>query len=158
MTTNALSQLREQIEAVRREAFADGYAAAMRLVKDFASRPPETAIPPGSAPRPRPPRPLSRRRSARPITGAAAGKAEPRPRRGTNARLVEAVLQSIAPRAVRPSEIRDVLRQEQGIALAFTSIRHALGQLKARSAVEQIAANKTWRYLSESSANDGIIG
>ena len=44
--------------------------------------------------------------------------------------MIEAVLQSIAPRAARPTEIRNLLRREQGVALAFTSIRHALGQLQ----------------------------
>lgn len=105
-----------------------------------------------------PPSPPSRRRSARATAGGATAKLEQRPRRGTNARLVEAVLQSIAPRAARPTEIRDALRQEKGIALAFTSIRHALGQLQARCAVEQVAHDKTWRYLSQSSADDGTVG
>src|SRR5271163_4428822 len=53
----------------------------------------------------------------------------------------------IAPRAARSTEIRDVLRQGRGVALASTSIRHALGQLEARHAAEQVAHSKTWRYL-----------
>jgi hypothetical protein len=75
-----------------------------------------------------------------------------RPPHGTNARMVAAVLQSIAPRAARPSEIRHILLCEQGVALAFTSIRHALGQLTARHAVERVAESRTWRHLPANGA------
>jgi hypothetical protein len=60
--------------------------------------------------------------------------------------LVEEVLKSNAPRALRPAEIRSAIQRDKGVAMAFTSIRHALGQLEARNAVEQIADSKTWRY------------
>jgi hypothetical protein len=55
-------------------------------------------------------------------------------------------LQSIAPRAVRPTEIRNVLRRDRGVALAFTSIRHALGQLAQRNEATVAGDGKTWRY------------
>ena len=32
--------------------------------------------------------------------------------------------------------------------MAFTSIRHALGQLEARNAAEQVGNTKTWRHRS----------
>jgi hypothetical protein len=35
--------------------------------------------------------------------------------------------------------------------MAFTSIRHALGQLAARNEVQPSADGKTWRYLGASS-------
>jgi len=161
MAKSALTQLQEQIEAVRREAFAAGYAAAMQSIRDVASRPvpgtapvatrapgrprsaaparatPARATPPG---RQRPPRAAARapQRASR-----APGK---RPQRGTNARLVEEVLQSNAPRALRPAEIRSALQRDKGMAMAFTSIRHALGQLEGRHTAEQVADSKTWRY------------
>jgi hypothetical protein len=81
-----------------------------------------------------------------------------RPRRGTNLRLVESVLQSMAPRAVHPTGIRDVLRREQGVGLAFTSIRHALDQLGARRAAEQVAHSKTRRYLPQQGTTDRNTG
>jgi len=74
------------------------------------------------------------------------------PRRGTNARLVEEVLQSSAPRALRPAEIRSALQRDKGTAMAFTSIRHALGQLEERHTAEQVADSKTWRYRGAASA------
>jgi hypothetical protein len=71
-----------------------------------------------------------------------------RPQRGTNAKLIEEVLQAIAPRSARPTEIRDALKREKGVDMAFTSIRHALGQLEARHAVEQVANSKNWRFVA----------
>jgi hypothetical protein len=135
----ALEQLQRQIEAIRREAYAEGYAAAMRQVHDFAARPPDGSAASRSAP-------LARSERSR-----EAADDRPRGRRpphGTNARMIAAVLEGIAPRAARPSEIRHLLWREQGVALAFTSIRHALGQLTARHAVEQVAGSKTWRHLA----------
>jgi len=64
--------------------------------------------------------------------------------RGSNARFVEEVLRARAPQAVRPAEIRAALQRDKGVSLAFTSIRHALGQLEARKAVEQ-DGNGGWR-------------
>lgn len=141
MTTSAVTRLHDNIDAVRREAFADGFASAMRLVREFASQPPA-----GDA--------VEETVSVAAVLPAA-GAALPRrrPRRGTNARLIEALLQSIAPRAARPTEIRNVLRQQMGVAIAFTSIRHALGQLAARRVAEQVAHSKSWRYLSEGAAS-----
>jgi hypothetical protein len=142
MTNVALMQLQQQIEAMRREAFAEGYAAAMQRVGDFAARPQSaplaaTAARSGASDDAAPGTP-GRQRRTRP--------------HGTNAQLVAAVLESIAPRAAPPSEIRRLLLREQGVALAFTSIRHALGQLGARGAAEQIAASRTWRHASAGTA------
>src|SRR3954447_25722359 len=152
MAQTAVSQLQEQIEAIRREAFAAGFEAAMQSVRQFAS----SETPDG---RPRSTEPV-RRRSA-PRTRAPGSPQQPdstanapprraatagRPQRGTNARLVEEVLQSNAPRALRPAEIRGTIQREKGVAIAFTSIRHALGQLESRRIVEQVADSNTWRY------------
>jgi hypothetical protein len=164
MAQTALTQLQQQIEAVRREAFAAGYAAAMQAIREFTSKPAAGAETP-SAPAQR------RGRARRAATAAAAAAAQPstqrqtrpartarrggqrggrasgrRPQRGTNARLVEEVLQSMAPRAVRPAEIRAALQRDKGVAMAFTSIRHALGQLEARQTAEQVGNSKTWRH------------
>ena len=39
MAKTAMSQLEDQVELIRREAFAAGYAAAMQAVHGIASRP-----------------------------------------------------------------------------------------------------------------------
>lgn len=167
MAKTALNTLQDQIEAVRREAFAAGYAAAMQAVRELAAKAAPGAETGGAAPQRgrrravgRPSaaapsaagasdRPAARRgRQPRVANAPARGRraATQRPQRGTNARLVEEVLQSAAPRALRPAEIRTTIQRDKGVAIAFTSIRHALGQLEQRRVAEQIADSKTWRY------------
>jgi hypothetical protein len=163
MKTTAVNQLQEQIDAIRREAFAQGYAAAMQAVRDLAAKPVPGAAPPAAAPgggrRRAPlqapaPEPKARRGQRAPTAAGRRGRqAAPRPQRGTNARFVEEVLQASAPRALRPAEIRSAIQRNKGVAMAFTSIRHALGQLEARHAAEQVADSKTWRYTATASAN-----
>ncbi len=139
MTKTPLIRLQDEVNAVRREAFAEGYAAAMRLIREFAAQQPlAIVVAEGGPPPVESTLPTNQERLQ-----------DRRPRRGTNAKLIESVLQSIAPRAARPTEIRNVLRRERGVALAFTSIRHALGQLEARRVAEHVAHSKTWRYLGD---------
>jgi hypothetical protein len=164
--TTAVNQLQDQIEAIRREAYAQGYAAAMQAIREYAARPASAAQPAATARgaprrtgrRGRPATTASAAPSAAPSTTRGRRRASPerparagrggraaRPQRGTNARLIQEVLQAMAPRAARPTEIRDALRKDKGVSMAFTSIRHALGQLEARKTVEQVADSKTWR-------------
>jgi hypothetical protein len=157
MSKTALIQLQEQVEAIRREAFAQGYAAAMKEVGEFATRPGGTVEKAAAGKRPRRPvaakaAPVRKPRAAQTAAKTARAAASGRPQRGTNARLVAEVLQAIAPRAARPAEIRNTLRRDKGVAMAFTSIRHALGQLEGRHAVEQVADGKMWRHLTGESA------
>ena len=163
MARTAINELQDQIEAVRREAFAAGYAAAMQAIRELAARPAPSAQTAATAATPRRRgRPGRRAQAAAPVAppagqrrrrrAAAAAPRAPRaggrrPQRGTNARMVEEILQAAAPRPVRPAEIRKAL-QDKGVAMAFTSIRHALGQLESRNSAEQIADSKTWRYRS----------
>ena len=151
MAKTAISELRQQIAEVRREAFAAGYAAAMQAIRELASR--SAPVAESSAPRRRrdrgrvaPAMTPSRQRGAR-TTGDAARRrsATRRPRRGANAQMIEEILQSAVPRALRPADIRKAL-QEKGLEVAFTSIRHALSQLETRDAAEQVGNSRTWRY------------
>ena len=159
MAKTALSQLQDQIEAIRREAFEAGFAAAMQAVRDFAGRP---AAAPSQAREPRsrataaakPAEDPTRRRGRRADTKAAPAVSRRsttrRPQRGTNAQLIAEVLKAMPSRTARPAEIRKVLEGEKGIAMAFTSIRHALGQLAARNEVAASEDGKTWRYVGSS--------
>ena len=154
MAKSATTQLNEQIEAIRREAYATGYAAAMQAVRGATLKPVAGVLVPrgGRATGHRKGVPAAtaqpvRLPRGRPRKGVPATPQVQRPSRGSNARLVEEMLQSIAPRAARPSEIRSTLQREKGVALPFTSIRHALGQLATRGVVKQVADSKTWRHL-----------
>ena len=175
--STALNQLQDQIDAIRREAYAAGYAAAMQSIRDFVSkqdsdgdaapaqpapgrqagrrrgRPPAAAAP--AAPIAAPVRRRQRRTAvaAKPAARGARGSGA-RPSRGNNARMIEEILQASAPRALRPAEIRTALQREKGVAMAFTSIRHALGQLEGRRAAEQVGDSKTWRFTGGASGSN----
>jgi hypothetical protein len=159
MAKTALTQLQDQIEAIRKEAYAAGYAAAMQAIREFAGRPAvgtRAAAPARTPGRTRvraaaaaPARPAARTRRRVAAKPAAAGR---RPQRGTNARLIAEVLKAMPSGTARPAEIRSALQRDKGVQMAFTSIRHALGQLATRHEVEAIADGKSWRYLGSSPA------
>jgi hypothetical protein len=155
MPKAGMTELQQHIEAVRREAYAAGYAAAMQVVLDAASRPAPkagtTAAARGrrrqgrvsqAAPAAKPTRPRRTR-----TTATTRPSANGRAQRGTNALIIEEILKATAPSAVRPGEIRKAL-QDNGVAISFPSIHHALRQLEARNAAEQVGDSKSWRHRS----------
>jgi hypothetical protein len=180
MARSALTQLQDQLEAIRREAYAAGYAAAMQVIQEAVSGGPaapaalprrraaaaKRATPAEAAPvaepaaAAKPARAARQARAAKPARAAkaparrgrpakaSAPKTGSRPRRGNNATMIEEILTAIAPGAARPAEIRTALQRDKGAAVAFTSIRHALGQLAAREVVEEVGDSKTWRIKS----------
>jgi len=153
MAMSAIGELQQQIEEVRREAFAAGYAAAMQAVRELTSRP---APGPGVNAAPQRRRAAGGKRTAgapnrgrrtRGSQGAAGQRRSPAAgtQRGTNAQAIGEILQSAAPQALRQSEIRKAL-VDKGIEISFTSLRHALGQLEGRNAAEQVGESRTWRH------------
>jgi hypothetical protein len=170
------TDLQQQIEAVRREAFAAGYAAAMEAVRELASRSAPQAGGTAAAPdrrgpgrgrgRTKQPQPAtakptrfrrtstrartsrSTRTAGRPAATRTRRLAGRRSQRGTNALLIEEILKSAAPNALRPAEIRRAL-QDKGVAIPFASIQHALGQLERRNAAEQVGDSTNWRATGE---------
>jgi hypothetical protein len=153
MAKTALTQLQDQIEAIRREAYDAGYAAAMQAIRDFVAHPSAAAAPPSRTrapakpPRAAKPAPATKAPQRRRRGPAKAAAAASRPQRGTNARLIAEVLKAMPLGVARPAEIRSALQRDKGVQMAFTSIRHALGQLASRREVEASADGKTWRYL-----------
>jgi hypothetical protein len=156
MAKTAVSELRQQIEEVRREAFAAGYAAAMHAVRELASRPGPN---PGSnavsrragsgqtrstTMRAKSTAAQQRRAGSKGATTRRRRSAVGRPERGANAQRVQEILKASAPRALRIAEIRKSL-QEKGTEISFTSLRHALSQLETRNAAEQVGNSRTWR-------------
>jgi hypothetical protein len=148
-------ELQQQIEEVRREAYAAGYRAAMQVISEVTSRAAPksgtTAAAPGrrrqgrvrkAAPAAKPTR--SRRARATGATTTTRPSANGRAQRGTNALIIEEILKTMAPSGVRPAEIRKAL-QDNGVAISFASIRNALRQLEARNAAEQVGDSKSWR-------------
>jgi hypothetical protein len=142
MANGALMELQQHIEAIRHEAFEAGYAAAMEAVRELASR--SAPLPDGGAAASRRGQ-RGRSRGRRTAAASRTRSLRRRPERGANARMIEEILRAAAPRALPPAAIRKAL-QEKGVALAFTSIRHALGQLEVRKAARQVGNSRTWRY------------
>jgi hypothetical protein len=151
MAKTAMTELQQQIEEVRCEAFAAGYVAAMQAIRELASRPPPASAAAGAQRRraaagKRTATARSRRREVPAGSGARRRKARAtRSPRGTNAERVAEILQAAAPRALRAAEIRKSLL-EKGLELSFTSVQHALDQLEARNAAEQVGDSRTWRH------------
>jgi hypothetical protein len=161
MAKTALTELQQQIEEVRREAFAAGYAAAMQAVRELASRPVADDGSAGSRRRSgakrrpaatTPSATVARQRRAGASKGTSKSRRSTvgRPERGANAQRVEEILKSAVPRALRMAEIRKALH-EKGTEISFTSVRHALSQLEARNAAEQVETSKTWRHCGGAS-------
>lgn len=151
MAKTAMTHLQEQIEAIRREAYEAGYAAALRAIREFTTRPAAAAT---AAARGRPraqaaPAKPAARRGRRPAANAPATRK--RPQRGSNARLIAEVLKGMPSGMAKPAEIRKALQEDKGVAMAFTSIRHALGQLATRNEVTASEDGKIWRYLGGAS-------
>lgn len=118
--------------AVYREAYEAGYAAALQAIREFATRPAAAAA--TDAPR-------QQRRV----------QAEPAPRqirRGDNARhIAEAMM--ILPNHTGPAAAIKKALAEKGYVIAYTSIRHGLNQLADRHEVTASEDGKTWRYVGE---------
>jgi hypothetical protein len=148
MADAALMELQQQMEAIRREAYEAGYAAAMEAVRELASRSAPADGGAAASRRVRRGRGRGRtipRQGRRTVAASRTRSRRRYPQRGANARMIEEILKDAAPRAMPPAEIRKAL-QEKGVAVAFTSIRHALGQLEARKAARQVGNSRTWRH------------
>ena len=156
MAKAAMTELQQQIEGVRREAYAAGYATAMQVISDAASstasKAATAAAAPGrrgrgrvrqAAPAAKPTR--SRRTRTTGVPARTRPSANGRAQRGNNALIIEEILKAMAPSPVRPAEIRKAL-QDNGVAISFPSIHHALRQLEARNAAEQVGDSKSWRH------------
>jgi len=147
-----MSQLEDQIGAIRQEAYAAGYAAAMQAIREFAGGSSGAT----AAPRKQPSKPTV---AAKPRPGRAVAKASKvssspqrtRAQRGANTVLIAEVLKGL-PRSSRAADIRKALQRDKGVSIAFTSIRHALEQLAQRGEVEASADRKTWGYVGTTSS------
>jgi hypothetical protein len=148
-------QLGEQLEAIRKEAYAAGDAAAMEAIRQFAGSPSTAA--PAAAKRQR--KSVSAVKSQRLRSATTAPKApsttaskqrskaqRAQPTRGANAQLIAEVLKGTDGPS-RAADIRKALQRDKGVSIAFTSIRHALNQLAERGEVKASADQKEWHYV-----------
>jgi hypothetical protein len=152
MPQTAAADLQARIDKIRHEAFAAGYAAAMKAVQALTSRPAQASVSATVTLKSGGRRRRARSASANKANGARRTRAPkvsrgsaPKSQRGTNALRVEEILKAMSPRAVRPATIRKAL-QEKGMTISFPSLRHALQQLTARKAARQVGNSRSWRY------------
>jgi hypothetical protein len=61
--------------------------------------------------------------------------------------LISEILRNAGSDYVRPAVIRTELQAQKNTSMAFTSIRHSLGQLEAQGEVERSTDGKSWRYI-----------
>jgi hypothetical protein len=137
MAKNAITELQDQIEIIRQEAYNEGYAAAMQAVLNFAKQPAQVSI--SKAPVKAP-----ARKAAKTAAPKTPSPTQARASRGNNAALTFDALKGLPDHAGRAADIRKALSATE-VDLAFTSIRHALGQLQARGQVTVAEDGKTWR-------------
>ena len=152
-SNSAVTQLQDQIETIRRDAYNEGYSAALQAVLNFAKQPiaePQTRSAttrksPAKAPARRQVAAVPAAPQAASPKGETASRA-PRQmgRRGENAPLIEAALKSLPNHTGRAGDIRKAIKEQHETELAFTSIRNALGQLQKDSKVTLAKDGKTW--------------
>jgi hypothetical protein len=145
---NAVAQLQDHIEAIRQQAYQEGYEAALQAVRDFAAGSTGTAAKSKTATAPQ-----TRTAKATADPANPAGRKVPAPTRrrtgrGDNARHIAEVMANLPDWAGKAADVRKALA-DKGIDLPFTSIRHALGQLQARGDVSLADDGKTWSYTAE---------
>ena len=169
MAKTAVIGLTDHIESIRREAYNEGYAAAMRAVVEFSTS--RTAKPKATV----------TKATARKAAGskAAAGKADAtkataaksttattaapkrqrraqakpaprRTRRGDNARRIAQAMMTLPDHSGPAAAIKRALAGK-GHDIPYTSIRHGLGQLQARGEASVGADGKTWSYTAPAS-------
>src|SRR5215472_14278113 len=139
-----MTQLAQQIEAIRKDAYEAGYAAAMQAVRQFTGS--STAAAPAVARTRRAAVKPQAPRSAKAASKLRANARASEPKRGNNAVLIAEVLKGMQG-PTRAADIRQALQRDKQVSIAFTSIRHALNQLAQRGEVKASADHKTWRYV-----------
>jgi len=145
----AVTELTDHIESIRREAYNEGYAAAMRAVVEFSTSGP--ANPKATA---------ARATSAKSTVATTAAprrqrrvQAKPTPRqirRGDNARHITEAMMTLPNHTGPAAAIKKALAKK-GHDIPYTSIRHGLGQLQARGEASVAADGKTWSYTAPAS-------
>jgi hypothetical protein len=149
---SAVTELNDQIEAIRQEAYNEGYAAAMRAVVEFSAS--GTAKPKASIAKAT----LTKTTSAKPITATTAAhgrrrrtQAKPaarQTRRGENARRIAEAMMTLPDHTGPAASIKKALAGK-GHDIPYTSIRHGLGQLQARGEASLAADGRTWSYAAQ---------
>jgi DNA-binding protein HU-beta len=173
MAKTAVIGLTDHVESIRREAYNEGYAAAMRAVAEFSTsrtaKPTVTKATASKAIATKATKSIATKATKATAIKAAAAKsttattaapkrksrtqAKPAPRRtrrGDNARRIAQAMMALPDHSGPAAAIKKTLA-EKGHDLPYTSIRHGLGQLQARGEASVAADGKTWSYTAPAS-------
>jgi hypothetical protein len=153
---SAVTELTDRIEAIREEAYNEGYAAAMRAVVEFSmsgNAKPKATVPSVAAAKSaggtpivavRPHALTGRTRTTR----AQAKPASRHARRGENARYIAEAMMVLPDHTGPAAAIKKALAAK-GHDIPYTSIRHGLGQLQARGEASLADDGRTWSYAAQ---------
>ena len=137
---DALADLNEMIERIRREADAAGYARAWTEIRDVAATMAGTALDQHqSAPKP----------TQALMVSSASENSTPVPRasRGENRKYVREAM-SESSRALNATEIQLEITKTTDRQIAYSSVKQALGQLEAEQVVFR-GDDHRWRFREQ---------
>jgi hypothetical protein len=143
MAEEAIKVLQQAIDEARREGFAEGFSAAMRMVQELAT----TAAPAADSDRSSE---ETQRSGRKPRTPKARGSLSdvaysPRIPGDVTDKLIEEAYRFIAPRSAGPTEIQHIVKQNDGTALPETSVRRGIDRLVVQNKLHQ-TGSRTWSY------------
>jgi hypothetical protein len=152
MAKSAITQLQDQIEIIRQDAYNEGYAAAMQAVLNLAKQPTfggrsRKAAQPAQVSTSKAPARAPVKAPARKAAPETPAPTQTRASRGNNAALIFDALKGLPDQAGRAGDIRKALSAVE-VDLSFTSIGHSLRQLQARNQVTVEEDGKTWHATS----------
>jgi len=154
MAKSAVTELTDHIDSIRKEAFNDGYAAAMRVVVEFSTsgttKPKATATKATATKASTAKSTTATTAALRPQKRAQAKPVPRQARRGDNMRRIAEAMMSLPDHSGPAAVIKKVLARK-GHDISYTSIRHGLGQLQARGEASVAADGKTWSYTTPTS-------
>jgi hypothetical protein len=145
MAKTAVTKLAGHIKSARQEAYSEGYAAAMRAVVEFTSKP-EARVTKATTTKA-----TSALTAAPKQQRRMQAKATPRQaRRSDNMGHIAEAMMSLPDHSGPAAVIKKALAGK-GHEISYTSIRHGLGQLQARGQASAAADGKTWSYTGPAS-------
>lgn len=164
MAKSAVTGLTERLESIRREAYSEGYAAAMRAVVEFSTSrtvKPNALVTKATARKAAFSKAAATKATTAKSTTATTAapkrqrraQAQPTPRqtrRGDNMRRIAEAMMTLPDHSGPAAAIKRALAGK-GHDIPYTSIRHGLGQLQARGEVSVAADGKTWSYTAPAS-------
>jgi hypothetical protein len=128
-----LQKLQEQLEAVRKEAYEDGFAAGYASAVDLLRRHKPNASP--------------TTHEQTDLSEVIRKPMEAMPR-GMSAIIIQEILQTIAPRAATPKQIYD-LAKERGSYVNQNSVPRVLRRLADQGSVEQVPNTTAWKCITK---------